>query len=105
MKRGPDSRRMLAFVSRDWNQRRECLRRLDYAGFRRAKAQGNPATRLDLAKVWRRDNGQCYLCGVKLLFWEFTIDHVVPIARGGAHQYSNVKICCLPCNQSKGAKR
>lgn len=96
---------MLAFVSRDWNQRRESLRRLDYAGFRRAKARGNLAVRLDLAKVWRRDRGKCYLCDRKLLFWEFTIDHVIPIARGGGHQYSNVKICCLSCNQSKGVRQ
>jgi 5-methylcytosine-specific restriction endonuclease McrA len=33
-----------------------------------------------------------------------TIDHVVPLARGGAHSPSNLVAACLSCNVSKGAK-
>ena len=30
-----------------------------------------------------------------------TIDHVRPISKGGAHEISNLMICCLNCNASK----
>ena len=32
-----------------------------------------------------------------------TIDHVMPIARGGGHVMSNLALACLDCNQSKSA--
>jgi len=98
-----DSPRLRAFLNQDYQLRIEALRRLDYGGYRRAKAKGSPAHRLDLLKVWRRDKGRCYLCKYRLKFWEFSIDHVIPIARGGGHTYSNVRVCCLRCNLRKGA--
>ncbi len=97
-----DTKRLRAGLSGNYGLLREALRNLDYSGHRRAKECGNQAHRLNLLKVWRRDKGHCYLCRVKLKIWEFTIDHVVPISKGGAHSYSNVRICCLPCNQKKG---
>lgn len=30
-----------------------------------------------------------------------SIDHVVPVARGGDHDTNNINICCLQCNLSK----
>ena len=35
---------------------------------------------------------------------EFTIDHIVPLARGGLHDDSNLQALCAFCNGSKGAK-
>lgn len=34
----------------------------------------------------------------------FTLDHVVPLARGGEHSYRNVKLAHPLCNSRKGAK-
>src|SRR5581483_7266209 len=99
-----DSPRLRAFLNNDRELWFESLRRLDYAGFKRAQDAGNQAYRLKLWVVWRRDKGRCYLCKQKLKFWEFSIDHVVPIAKGGGHTYDNVKICCLKCNQRKSDK-
>lgn len=31
-------------------------------------------------------------------------DHLVPLARGGAHERANIVPACQPCNDSKGAK-
>lgn len=32
-----------------------------------------------------------------------TLDHVVPISRGGAHEFSNLLPACRSCNSSKNA--
>jgi 5-methylcytosine-specific restriction endonuclease McrA len=36
---------------------------------------------------------------------DFTVDHIVPLARGGGNAFSNLVACCKPCNEMKGARR
>ena len=98
-----DNKRLRARLVGDVSLLYEALRAMDRNSFRRAKERGNQAQRLNLIRVWRRDKGHCYLCRVKLKIWEFTLDHVVPLSKGGAHNYSNVRVCCLPCNLKKGS--
>ena len=43
--------------------------------------------------------GKCAYCGAKPK--KLTIDHVLPLARGGHHIAENVVPACLPCNQHK----
>jgi 5-methylcytosine-specific restriction endonuclease McrA len=43
----------------------------------------------------------CAYCGAED---KLTLDHVVPLARGGLDEPSNVVPACGPCNASKGAK-
>lgn len=38
------------------------------------------------------------------LFRRPTLDHVVPLSKGGPHCLSNLVAACLPCNLEKGAK-
>lgn len=33
-----------------------------------------------------------------------TVDHVVPLSRGGSNELDNLTWACLPCNQRKGTK-
>ena len=33
-----------------------------------------------------------------------TIEHVLPISRGGSHTWENTRLCCARCNSSKGAR-
>lgn len=33
-----------------------------------------------------------------------TIDHIVPIAKGGTNDESNLRVLCILCNDEKGAK-
>ena len=44
--------------------------------------------------------GMCFYCynGAE------SIDHVVPVGRGGQHSIGNIVGACLPCNQSKGSR-
>jgi len=43
----------------------------------------------------------CAYCGKET---KLTIDHVIPIAKGGHHTANNVVPACLSCNSSKGVK-
>lgn len=51
------------------------------------------------ARVIRRDAGICYLCGQP---GADTADHVLPVARGGTHDMSNLKAAHVtPCHEDK----
>ena len=45
--------------------------------------------------------GICRYCGKKFPREELTIDHVVPIARGGRSTRGNMVVCCRKCNMEK----
>lgn len=60
-------------------------------------------------EVFERDGWICQLCGDPIdreAEWPDpyspSLDHVVPLARGGAHTYDNVQCTHLRCNLSKG---
>jgi len=50
-----------------------------------------------------RDCGQrCVYCATHLDQRTATLDHVFPLARGGAHDPGNLVVACGPCNRLKG---
>jgi 5-methylcytosine-specific restriction endonuclease McrA len=51
--------------------------------------------------VYRRDGFSCQYCGAKPGVHELTLDHVVPRARGGRTEWTNIVTCCVPCNARK----
>ncbi len=45
--------------------------------------------------------GVCAFCGTE----EFpSVDHIIPLARGGTHDEWNLQRLCRPCNSKKGAR-
>jgi 5-methylcytosine-specific restriction endonuclease McrA len=50
----------------------------------------------------RRDGSACFSCGRDLLPREMTIDHKIPLSRGGSDSIENMEIACEPCNREKG---
>lgn len=61
------------------------------------------AAKRALRKLALRDCGQrCVYCAIALDQRSATLDHVVPLARGGAHDPGNVVAACGPCNRLKG---
>lgn len=54
--------------------------------------------------VFMRDDFSCQYCRGIFGGKELTLDHVVPVTRGGNTSWSNIVACCVPCNQRKGAK-
>lgn len=57
---------------------------------------------VDLRRVYMRSDGVCGICGTHVGINEFTIDHIIPLSRGGAHVFSNLQVAHARCNTSKG---
>jgi 5-methylcytosine-specific restriction endonuclease McrA len=55
-------------------------------------------------RAWQQkiSAGVCYYCGKKFTAKELTLDHIVPLARGGKTTTGNVVAACLECNKNKG---
>lgn len=63
---------------------------------------------VDREAVLERDNWRCYLCGKDTSLTDdpfssdsATVDHVIPLSRGGEHSMRNVRCACLACNAGK----
>ena len=72
----------------------------DEAHIRREKAK---AAELRKSQWWknRKGEGKCYYCRSKVHPNELTMDHVVPLSRGGLTKKTNVVTCCKECNNKK----
>jgi 5-methylcytosine-specific restriction endonuclease McrA len=46
----------------------------------------------------------CYYCDKRISTKAIHIDHIVALAKGGAHSVDNLCVSCAPCNLSKQAK-
>ena len=59
-------------------------------------------------KLFKRDRKRCQLCGKKLNLKRpvphplaATIDHIIPLSKGGEHSYRNTQLACFKCNCAK----
>lgn len=52
--------------------------------------------------VWAKTSGFCYLCELPLLPGDWTIDHVIPTAKGGSNKNGNLMPAHFKCNTNKG---
>jgi 5-methylcytosine-specific restriction endonuclease McrA len=59
---------------------------------------------VDYKQVYEEYCGLCFYCRRSLSFKESHFDHFVPIAKGGKHEKSNIRLSCPPFNRSKAAK-
>lgn len=57
--------------------------------------------RSELKKEW---NYQCAYCGVKENGKKLTIDHIIPLTKGGTDDWFNLIPACRSCNLSKNHK-
>lgn len=78
---------------------------------RRAIATDADAEAIDSIELFERDGWRCGICGHPIppdLRWpapfSASIDHILPLAKGGRHTLDNVQAAHLICNISKGAK-
>lgn len=68
---------------------------------RRARINGQEikAKPSEIRAAMEKAAGRCHYCELK--FKKLTIDHVVPIARGGSHTLDNIVFACHGCNSAK----
>lgn len=85
---------------------------------RRLRANRTKRDSIQLPLLYKRDKGICWICekvcnwndyeikdGAYIVHADYpTMDHVVPLAKGGTHTWSNVRLACFSCNSYKGAK-
>lgn len=71
---------------------------------------------ITLEALYNRDLGVCYLCGCKCDWQDKTItpegytitgssyptiEHIIPLSRGGLHEWKNIRLACFKCNLAK----
>jgi len=67
------------------------------------KKERQKARELRASQWWKRRlaKGVCYYCGRRIPPKELTMDHIVPISRGGRSTKGNLVPCCKDCNNHK----
>ncbi|WP_420093170.1 HNH endonuclease [Mycolicibacterium sphagni] len=93
----------------------ECAERLEENGRRAARARRRARLRdafvssVSPIEIFKRDHYWCYLCNRRTSDdakvpdpLAPTIDHVIPLAKGGAHEPGNCRTACFECNVRKG---
>ncbi len=66
-------------------------------------AEREKAKKLRKTAWWQAkvNSGLCEYCGLKFRPQELTMDHVVPLARGGKSTKGNIVASCKECNNKK----
>ena len=73
---------------------------------------------ITLEALYKRDGGACHICGMQCNYDDYivkndavitgdyypSIDHVIPLSKGGAHSWTNVKLAHRRCNTFKSDK-
>lgn len=59
-----------------------------------------------MAECFHKPDGAfiCGYCCARLTEDQVYIDHIVPVARGGGNDVSNLQVTCQRCNLMKGAR-
>jgi 5-methylcytosine-specific restriction endonuclease McrA len=67
------------------------------------KRERRKARELRQTQWWKRRcaKGRCHYCNRQVPAAELTMDHIVPVARGGKSTKGNVVPACKPCNNQK----
>ncbi|MCD6292535.1 MAG: HNH endonuclease [Deltaproteobacteria bacterium] len=70
---------------------------------RHVKREREKARQLRHSQYWQRllQKGLCHYCGGRFPAHELTMDHIVPVSRGGRSVKGNVVPCCKECNSRK----
>lgn len=69
---------------------------------KKAKVRGPFKEHVRKDKLLERHGGLCGICGEPVNPYNFTIDHAVPISKGGVHAYWNCQPAHALCNKLKG---
>lgn len=54
------------------------------------------------AKMLKKGITKCHWCKAPLTLDTSTIEHIIPLSRGGLDHSNNRTLACEPCNQSRG---
>lgn len=60
-----------------------------------------PRVKYSRKSIHNRDNYTCQYCGSTK---NLSVDHILPVSRGGLSTWENTVTACQPCNSKKGNK-
>lgn len=66
---------------------------------KRRRVKVERITKKQIDDLREKQGARCAICRKKLV--KEHIDHIHPIAKGGAHEIRNLQLLCPPCNMSK----
>ena len=108
------------FLSDPTHARKYCSKMCANANKRKGKDKRIPSDRridnINLKKLFKRDGGKCYLCGGDCNWSDWrtarsgakypgdtypTIDHILPVSKGGCDSWDNVRLAHWICNLQK----
>lgn len=51
--------------------------------------------------IYEKYNGRCAICGEPIGFKNLTLNHKVPLSKGGTNEFENLQLACRECNLMK----
>ena len=78
-----------------------------FASYAKRRALAGGSTRVEPVvrqAIYDRDKGLCGICGQPVERSKMTLDHIVPLVRGGPHTPENLQTAHRSCNCRKWAK-
>lgn len=92
------------------------LSQIDIEKYERRKKARRRSGRI-MQKLWRKHGPHCVWCGrftyaaleerdgfTELRSDSATIEHLIPLSRGGTWEMSNLRIACHRCNSARGSR-
>lgn len=77
-----------------------------HAAMTRAKTKGAAVLEtIALGLVAERDGWRCHICKKKVEVGDASVDHLVPLSKGGDHSWENVSLAHKRCNSRRGPGR
>lgn len=79
------------------------MKRENWSLEKHIRSEKRKAKELKKTRWWRRkiERGICYYCGRKVSPEELTMDHKIPLSRGGLSTRENIVPACKECNSKK----
>lgn len=109
-----ENQQQMSAIRKNWEEKNKDKVREKYRRWKRAnkekgrvyenkrRARKNEGGGSFTVSEWRdvvnRQDGRCLACGKKA---KLTIDHVIPVSKGGSSDISNIQGLCGPCNSKK----
>lgn len=71
---------------------------------RKRNARGEGITKIQITYLLKQQGNKCNKCRKRFTKRRrVTIDHIISLAVGGAHDFNNIQLLCQSCNSSKHA--
>lgn len=66
-----------------------------------AKVKRRQFSSTERSIIYNKNKGRCAICGRFVPYDSFTVDHIIPLAKGGTNELDNLQCTCKVCNLIK----